>query len=65
MHSLLARDLATAVADDRAQLASRRRVPPAPAAPECGCDIVAAHSVMAVMRPAAKARLREAEVVCV
>ena len=64
MHSLLARDLATAVAVDRARLASRRRVAPAPAATECGCDITPSRSVKAVVRPA-KARLREAEAVCV
>jgi hypothetical protein len=58
MHSLLARDLASAVAVDRARLAFRRRVVPAAAATECGCDIVPARSVKAVVRP--KSRSREA-----
>jgi hypothetical protein len=61
MHSLLARDLASAVAVDRARLALRKRVASAPAATECGCDIVPARSVKAVVRPGAKA----AEAVCV
>jgi hypothetical protein len=64
MHSLLAPDLAATVVRDRVRFARRKRTAPAPAATDCGCDIVPAHSVKAVVRPAVTPRPRE-EAVCV
>ena len=62
MHSLLARDLADTVVRDRARLAFRKRVAPAPAATDCGCDVLPAHSVKAVVRP--HTRSPKAKAVC-
>ena len=63
MHSLLARDLADTVVRDRVRFAARRRAAAPPAATGCGCDIVPAGPVKAVIRPG-KAHSPEAEPVC-
>jgi hypothetical protein len=65
MHSLLARDLATAVVRDRVRSARRRQAAPAPAVQDCGCDTRRAHSVKAAVTPVAVPRTREAEAACV
>jgi hypothetical protein len=51
MHSLLVRDLATAITVDRVRFGADRRAAAASTATERGHDIAPAHSLTAVVRP--------------